>query len=297
MAGRGFTVAANLGILVIMICFLGAVSGLKIAHKGCTMALLPSDSGQASAARLLPRRVTVVAKLKATAERHLGRAVFTIPQHFGQAATWEAVLTGELAGLEVDVDGNTVMGLTSFWYLRWFKRASNATTSSAVYAGKLARLEIMDDTISEPVAAAFAHGLHRKLRKDRGALVLRIGGGTTDASVVTLWDGSLEVIGYEDDPFLGGDDFDQRIVDYFVELIKTKHGKDITQDRVALARLRTACERAKKALSSEDRVQVSIESLFDSVDFLETLLRSEFEELNDELFGKVIALVNKAMVQ
>ncbi|GJN13756.1 hypothetical protein PR202_gb00498 [Eleusine coracana subsp. coracana] len=172
-----------------------------------------------------------------------------------------------------------------------------AATSSAMYAGKLARLEIMDDTVSEPVAAAVAHGLHRKLHEDRGALVLRIGGDTTDASIVTLWDGSLEIIGYEDDPFLGGDDFDQRIMDYFVELIKTKHDKDITQDRVALARLRTACERAKKALSSEDHVQVSIESLYDGVDFLEMLLQSEFEELNDELCGKVIALVDKAMVQ
>ncbi|GJM87974.1 hypothetical protein PR202_ga03986 [Eleusine coracana subsp. coracana] len=172
-----------------------------------------------------------------------------------------------------------------------------AATSSAVYAGKLARVEIMDDTILEPVAATVAHGLHRKLHEDRGVLVLYIGGVTTDASVVALWDGSLEVIGYQYDPFLQGDDFDQRIVDYFIELIKTNHGKDINDDRVALARLRTACERAKKALSSEDHAQVSVESLFDGVDFSEPLLRSEFEELNDELFGKVIALVDRTMVQ
>ncbi|GJM87971.1 hypothetical protein PR202_ga03983 [Eleusine coracana subsp. coracana] len=170
------------------------------------------------------------------------------------------------------------------------------TTSSAVYASKLVRLEIMDDTVSEPIAAAVAHGLHKKLREDRGALVLRVGGGTTDASVVALWDGSLEVIGYQDDPFLGGDDFDRRIVGYFVELIKTKHGKDISEECVALARLGTACERAKKALSSDDRVQLSIESLYDGVDFSEPL-RSEFEELNGELFCKVIALVDRAMVQ
>ncbi|GJM87975.1 hypothetical protein PR202_ga03987 [Eleusine coracana subsp. coracana] len=104
-------------------------------------------------------------------ERHLGRAVVIVPQHFGVAATWEAVLAAELAGLEVDVDS---------------------------------------DTVQEPVAAAAAHGLHAKLREGGAALVLRVGGGSADASVVALWDGALEIIGYQDDPFLEGDDFDQR---------------------------------------------------------------------------------------
>ncbi|GJM87972.1 hypothetical protein PR202_ga03984 [Eleusine coracana subsp. coracana] len=136
--------------------------------------------------------------------------------HFGVAATWEAVLAAELAGLDVDVDG---------------------------------------DTVPEPVAAAVAHGLHRKLREDGGALVLRVSGGSADTSIVVLWDGALEIVGYQDDPFLGGDDFDQRVVDHFVELIHTKHGKDVSRDRIALGKLRTACERAKKGLSSQERVQ------------------------------------------
>ncbi|TVU50899.1 hypothetical protein EJB05_02296, partial [Eragrostis curvula] len=169
-------------------------------------------------------------------------------------------------------------------------------TRAAVDACKHAGLEV-EDTVSELVAAAVAYGLHRTLRDDGNALVLRVGGGTADASVATLWDGSLEVLGYRDDPFLRGDDFDQRIVDYFVKLVKTKHGKDISEDTVALRKLRTACERAKKALSSQDRVQVNVESLFDGVDFSEPLLRSQFEELNDDLFRKVVALVEKAMVQ
>ncbi|GJN13751.1 hypothetical protein PR202_gb00493 [Eleusine coracana subsp. coracana] len=86
-------------------------------------------------------------------------------------------------------------------------------------------------------------------------------------------------------------------LNYFVKLIKTKHDKDSSEDWTALARLRTACEHAKKLLSSEDRVQVSVESLFDNLHFSEPLLRSEFEELNDELFGKVITLVDRGMVQ
>lgn len=201
----------------------------------------------------------VIAQLKEKAEQHLGRTVY-------------AVLTVP-------------------------QHFHGGATWSARYASRLARLELMDDTVLEPVASTVAHGLHRKLREDGNALVLRVGGGTADASIVALWDGSLEVIGYKHDPFLGGDDFDQRIVDHFVNLIKTKHGKDISQDRIALAKLKTACERAKKALSSADRAQVTSEFLVDGVDFSEPLLRSEFEELNDELFGKVIELVDNAMVQ
>nr|CAB3463104.1 unnamed protein product [Digitaria exilis] len=114
---------------------------------------------------------------------------------------------------------------------------------------------------------------------------------TADVSVVTLMGGSLGVLAYWDGPLLGGDDFDQRIVEHFAELVKVKHGKDVREDRIALAKLRTACERAKKALSSQDRVQVTVESLFDGVDFSEPLSRSKFEELNDDTFGRVVALI------
>ncbi|XP_062201838.1 luminal-binding protein 5-like [Phragmites australis] len=200
----------------------------------------------------------VVAELKEKAEEHLGRkvhyAVMTVPQHFTEVSTWEAIGAGEIAGLEIV------------------------------------------STVLEPIAAAVAYGLRGKLREGGNALVLRVGGGTSDASVVTLIDGNFEVFGYWDDPFLGGDDFDQRIVDYFAKLIKTKHGKDISEDRVALGKLRTACEHAKKVLSNQDHAQVSVESLFDGVDFSEPLSRSKFEELNDDMFCKVIALVERAMV-
>ncbi|OEL31769.1 Luminal-binding protein 5 [Dichanthelium oligosanthes] len=118
-----------------------------------------------------------------------------------------------------------------------------------------------------------------------------------DASVVTLMDGYFEIFGYWNDNFLGGDDFDERTVDYFVELIKTKHGKDISQDRIALRKLRTACERAKKALRSQHHVQVSVESLFEGVDFSEPLSRPKFEELNEDLFRKLIAMVERVMVE
>ncbi|KAJ1280354.1 hypothetical protein BS78_04G225800 [Paspalum vaginatum] len=171
-----------------------------------------------------------------------------------------------------------------------------ASWMEALRTGRTAGLDVVS-TVSEPTAIAAAHGLHMKLREGGNALVLHVGGGTSDASVVTLMDGAPQVTGYWDDPFLGGDDFDQRIVDYFAKLVKAKHGIDISQDRVALGKLRTACEHAKKALSSQEHVQVPVGSLADGVDFLEPLSRSKFEELNDDLFRKVVALVDRVLAE
>ncbi|CAN6344438.1 unnamed protein product [Urochloa humidicola] len=163
---------------------------------------------------------------------------------------------------------------------------------SAMDAGKIAGLDVVR-TVPEPVAVAAAYGLRGKLREGGNALVLHVGGGTAEASVLTLMDGSLQIVANWNDPFLGGDDFDRRIVDHFVELIKAKHGEDISEDRVALRKLGVACERAKKALSSQDHAQVNIESLYGGMDFSESLSREDFEKLNDDLFGEVIALVQR----
>ncbi|CAN6357667.1 unnamed protein product [Urochloa humidicola] len=173
---------------------------------------------------------------------------------------------------------------------------SGVSRDTAYHAARIAKLDVVR-TVPEPTAIAVAYDLHRKLREDGSALILRVGGGTSDASVVTLMDGNFEVFGYWDEPFLGGDDFDQRIVDHFAKLIKTKHGKDISNDMIALGKLRTACEHAKKALSSQEHVQVAVGSLFDGIDFSEPLSRSKFEELNDDLFGKLVALVDGVMAQ
>ncbi|PUZ62996.1 hypothetical protein GQ55_3G032000 [Panicum hallii var. hallii] len=174
---------------------------------------------------------------------------------------------------------------------------SEASMQDAENAAKIAGLEIVD-MVSEPVAVAVAYDLRRKLRKGGNALVLHVGGGTAFASVVTvLMDGSVGILFYRNDPFLGGDDFDQRIVDYFAKLVKMKHGKDISEDLVALGKLRAACERAKKALSDQDHVQVTVKSLTDGVDFSQPFSRSEFEELNDDTFRRVVALVRRVMLE
>jgi len=106
---------------------------------------------------------------------------------------------------------------------------------------------------------------------------------------------SYDVIAYCICFHLPGEDFDQRIMEYFIKLIKKKHGKDISKDNRALGKLRREAERAKRALSSQHQVRVEIESLFDGVDFSEPLTRARFEELNNDLFRKTMGPVKKAM--
>ncbi|KAK4424537.1 Luminal-binding protein 5 [Sesamum alatum] len=147
--------------------------------------------------------------------------------------------------------------------------------------------------INEPTAAAIAYGLDKEGEKN--ILVFDLGGGTFDVSVLSIDNGVFEVLATNGDTHLGGEDFDHRMMDYFVKLIKKKHNKDISQDKKALGKLRKACERAKRALSSQHQVRVEIEALFDGKDFSEALTRARFEELNMDLFRKTMEPVKKAL--
>ena len=122
-----------------------------------------------------------------------------------------------------------------------------------------------------------------------------LGGGTFDVSILSIDNGVFEVLATSGDTHLGGEDFDQRVMDYFIKLIKKKYGKDISKDNRALGKLRRECERAKRALSSQHQVRVEIESLFDGVDLSEPLTRARFEELNMDLFKKTLEPVRKAL--
>lgn len=115
-----------------------------------------------------------------------------------------------------------------------------------------------------------------------------LGGGTFDVSVLNIAEGVFEVLTTHGDTHLGGEDFDQRIMQYFIKLVKKKHGVDISKDKRALHKLRRECERAKRALSSQHQTRVEIESLLDGKDFSEPLTRARFEELNNELFRKTM---------
>eukprot|EP00249_Psilotum_nudum_P017242 c26230_g1_i1 orf=155-2158(+) len=164
-----------------------------------------------------------------------------------------------------------------------------ATKDAGVIAGlNVARI------INEPTAAAIAYGLDKK-GGEKNILVFDLGGGTFDVSILTIDNGVFEVLATNGDTHLGGEDFDQRVMEYFIKLIKKKYNKDISNDNKALGKLRRECERAKRALSNQHQIRVEIESLFDGIDFSEPLTRARFEELNIDLFKKTMGPVKKAM--
>ncbi|XP_062213291.1 heat shock 70 kDa protein BIP2 [Phragmites australis] len=172
----------------------------------------------------------------------------------------------------------------------YFNDAQRQATKDA---GTIAGLNV-PRILNEPTAAAIAYGLDKK-GAEMNVLVYDLGGGTFDVSVLSLDHGVFEVLATSGDTHLGGEDFDQRVMDHFIRLIKRKHGKDISKDGRALGKLRRECERAKRALSSQHQVRVEIEALFDGVDFSEQLTRAKFEELNMDLFKKTLGPVRKAI--
>ncbi|XP_037468416.1 heat shock 70 kDa protein BIP5-like [Triticum dicoccoides] len=172
----------------------------------------------------------------------------------------------------------------------YFNDAQRQATKDA---GVIAGLNVIR-IVNEPTAAAIAYGIDEK-GPEKNVLVFDLGGGTFDVSVLSIDNGVFEVLATNGDTHLGGEDFDQRLMDYFIKLIKRKHGRDIIGDLRALGKLRRECERAKRALSNQHQVRVEIESLFDGVDFSEPLTRARFEELNNDLFRKTMVPVKKAM--
>jgi len=161
-------------------------------------------------------------------------------------------------------------------------------------AGSIAGLNVKR-IINEPTAAAIAYGLDKKGKSERNVLIFDLGGGTFDVSLLTIEDGIFEVKATAGDTHLGGEDFDNRMVNHFVEEFKRKYKKDISGNSRALRRLRTACERAKRTLSSSAQASVEIDSLYEGIDFYTSITRARFEELNADLFRSCIAPVEKVL--
>ena len=149
--------------------------------------------------------------------------------------------------------------------------------------GVIAGLNVLR-IINEPTAAAIAYGLDKKVGAERNVLIFDLGGGTFDVSILSIEEGIFEVKSTAGDTHLGGEDFDNRVVDHFVEEFKRKYKKDLTTNKRALRRLRTACERAKRTLSSSTQSSIEIDSLFEGIDFYTTLTRAKFESLNARYF-------------
>ncbi len=160
-------------------------------------------------------------------------------------------------------------------------------------AGVIAGLNVLR-IINEPTAAAIAYGLEKK-GQEKNVLIFDLGGGTFDVSILTIEDGIFEVKATAGDTHLGGEDFDNRMVDHFIKEFQRKHKKDISSNKRAVRRLRTACERAKRTLSASAQANIEIDSLFEGIDFYTSMTRARFEELCSDLFRGTLEPVEKAL--
>lgn len=161
-------------------------------------------------------------------------------------------------------------------------------------AGLIAGMNVLR-IINEPTAAAIAYGLDKKGQKEQNVLIFDLGGGTFDVSLLTIEDGIFEVKSTAGDTHLGGEDFDNRLVTHFTNEFKRKFKKDLTTNARALRRLRTACERAKRTLSSSAQTSIEIDSLFEGTDFYTSITRARFEELCADLFRGTLEPVEKVL--
>lgn len=161
-------------------------------------------------------------------------------------------------------------------------------------AGLIAGLNVLR-IINEPTAAAIAYGLDKKATGERNVLIFDLGGGTFDVSLLTIEEGIFEVKSTAGDTHLGGEDFDNRLVNHFVNEFKRKHKKDLTSNARALRRLRTACERAKRTLSSSAQTSIEIDSLYEGIDFYTSITRARFEELCQDLFRSTMEPVERVL--
>merc|ERR1711861_68236 len=144
----------------------------------------------------------------------------------------------------------------------YFNDAQRQATKDA---GAIAHLNVLR-IVNEPTAAAIAYGLDKK-GAEKNVLIFDLGGGTFDVSLLTIEEGIFEVKATAGDTHLGGEDFDNRMVEYFTQEFKRKNRKDLSDNQRALRRLRTACERAKRTLSSTAQTSIEIDSLFEGIDF------------------------------
>merc|ERR1712238_426365 len=201
----------------------------------------------------------VLTKMKETAEQYLGKtikdAVVTVPAYFNDSQRQATKDAGIISGLNV--------------------------------------LRI----INEPTAAAIAYGLDKKKSStaESNVLIFDLGGGTFDVSILTIEDGIFEVKSTAGDTHLGGEDFDNRMVNHFVQEFQRKHKKDLTANKRSLRRLRTACERAKRTLSASAQAAIEIDSLFEGIDFYTSITRARFEELCADLFRGTLEPVEKSL--
>ncbi|KAM7296685.1 heat shock protein 68-like [Ixodes scapularis] len=172
---------------------------------------------------------------------------------------------------------------------------NNSQRQATKDAGVIAGLNVLR-IVNEPTAAALAYGFGNTLKGEKNILIFGLGGGNCDVSVLTIDEGSMfEVRSTAGDTHLGGANFDNRVLNHFCDEFKLKHRKDLRCNARALRRLRTACERAKRTLSSSSEASIDIEVLFEGVDFHSKITRTCFQELCADLFQSILDPVERAL--
>ncbi|ORX43255.1 hypothetical protein BCR36DRAFT_145325 [Piromyces finnis] len=171
---------------------------------------------------------------------------------------------------------------------------NDAQRRATVDASRIAGLNVLQ-IINEPTAAALAYGLNKTIKGEENILVVDVGGGTTDVSLLSINNGTFTVKATAGDTRLGGEDLTNRLVDYFVEEFKRKYDRDISTNSRSLNRLRKLCERAKCILSSSFYASVEIEHLFDGIDLYSGITRAQFEELNSDYFEKILEPIERVL--
>ena len=161
-------------------------------------------------------------------------------------------------------------------------------------AGRIAGLNVLR-IINEPTAAAIAYGMDNKSSKEKNILIFDLGGGTFDCTVLAVEEGVFEVKATAGNSHLGGEDFDNRLVEHFAQEFKRKYKHDITGNSRSMRRLRTACERAKRTLSSSSETTIELDALFEGIDYTSQIRRARFEELCSDLFRDAINTVEKVL--
>ena len=161
-------------------------------------------------------------------------------------------------------------------------------------AGKISGLNVLR-IINEPTAAAIAYGLDKNFKTERNVLIFDLGGGTFDVSILTLEEGLFEVRATNGHTHLGGEDFDNRLVEYCCGEFRRKNNIDLKENPKALRRVRAACEKAKRTLSASTQATIDIDALLDGRDFTAVITRAKFEELNMDLFKKCIVPLDNVL--
>ncbi|CAL1697969.1 unnamed protein product [Somion occarium] len=175
-----------------------------------------------------------------------------------------------------------------------FADFNDAQRQATKDAGTIAGLQVLR-IINEPTAAAIAYGLDKKADGESQIIVYDLGGGTFDVSLLSIDDGVFEVLATAGDTHLGGEDFDNRVMDYLSKQYKKKTGTDVGKNLKALGKLKREVEKAKRTLSSQQSTRIEIESFENGNDFSETLTRAKFEELNMDLFRKTMKPVEQVL--